>query len=159
VFYGEDFLDGAIDMSNGLLDRERYYWNPELTSMWGHGVVVLAPANRDSIVYVASDAVKNFGSESYVSWSRKPMLGYGWLKNFHSDLSRNNFATVDGKKFPAPRAYLRRPEFKDQFASLKAKRLEHCESVTLEDIERRLRTAEAREINLFAALGLRLGKL
>lgn len=156
LFFGEDFLDTAVDYSE---TSEKLYVSRELEQAWGLGGVDLRPMEVGAAFYVAGDAVKNFGAESFVMYSKRPYLGAAYADAFFDDFNRLNFCTIDGVRYPVPRSYLRRPELRSAFAPLRAKRREFVGTVSMEDVAELERTSRSRRINHEAAVDRRRGKL
>lgn len=154
LVFGEDFREGA----RYLYGDRREYESPYLQRKWGLGFVKVLSLEPGSAFYVGGDALKNFGGESFLLYSKNPFLGAAWAYAFYDDLVRNNFCTIEGTKYPVPKAYLRRPELRTQFAPLKAERLAHAESITFADAAEAVRTAPSREMNLLALSKRRRGQ-
>lgn len=116
--FGQDFLGGAEKFGD-------YYINPLLTDIWGLGHVTCAPMEPATTFYVAGYTLKNAESDDcFHHASTRPYIGAGWLKPFYDDIVRTGCVVIDGRRFPVPASYLRRPEYAAEFEQLKLDRAE-----------------------------------
>lgn len=155
IVFGQDFRD---DSYGGYeRDGKQYYCSAAVTECWPHGIAQVMPATARTIFYAAGDAMKNFERESHLLWSKKPFLGAEFVKQFGQDLLKG-FWVLDGVKHRVPASYLRREEFAELFAPLKAARGFFAESIDSEEVSRSILSAESRELNLRATLDRRRGE-
>lgn len=151
LFFGQDFLEGSYKVG---LDG-KYYESPLLNEVWGNGNVTLAPLEPAAAFYVAGYSLKNLGHPDVFNLqSRKPFIGAGWLDKYYDDLVRNGFVTIDGRKFPIPLAYLRRPERAIDFEALVDSRREHIRTASPDEAARRRASHRGKEANLLGRINL-----
>ena len=153
ILFNHDFEDKKLwRMSNGL----PLYVSEDLSSLWPLGFSSVGAATFQSAAYVARYIMKKVTgpmAEStyehvspetgeitqlqpeYVTMSRRPGLGKGWLDQYQSDIWPWDFVVVEGKKFRPPRFY--DDQVKDEetfFRQIKRNRIlgakEHAENNT-----------------------------
>lgn len=137
LIFGHDFSHDRIDINKKL------YTSPTLERLWGKGMVSVGPVVYQTAAYVANYILKKatgkLSEERYmrydsttgecwqvrpefITMSRKPGLGTGWLEKYSSDVYPSDEVVFDGKKFRPPRFYdSKLPE--EVLAGYKAKRV------------------------------------
>lgn len=110
----------------------RNYWNyrsETLETLWGLGHVEFSDVTSANGSYVAGYALKKMrGSKDpdkylrahpitgevhevlpeFAVMSTKPGIGQGWFDQFEMDAFPSDFVTIDGKRRPVPKAYVRK---------------------------------------------------
>ena len=93
--------------------RERIYVSPLLDRLWGFGFASVGDVSFGSAAYVARYHVKKVGSvvdgdhytnvhtgevlaPEYVTMSRRPGVGAGWIKKYMYDVYPHDFRVVKG---------------------------------------------------------------
>lgn len=124
VYFGLDVPD-KVPFSRSK-SGELQYRSETLTSIWGHGEVLLGTVTFQSVGYVAryttkkvngerlSEALHRFDGSTGESWqvepefmvsSRKPGLGRAWFNRYADDAFPSDFVVVDGRRMPVPAYY------------------------------------------------------
>lgn len=92
----------------------RLYTSKELDKLWGHGQCSVGSVTFESAAYVARYAMKKvFGNEAhyggrvpeYVTMSRRPGIGAGFVERFRSDIYPVDEVIVRGVRCRPPRYY------------------------------------------------------
>lgn len=161
ILFGQDFLFDSFHRHP--VEKGVSWCSQMISDCWSEGgqslgIHHITPGDPNAIFYAAGDAFKNYGLESKASWSKHPLLGKAFMDCFADDFNRNGFITIDGKKFPLPSVYKRRPEYKGDLALLRARDLEFREGQTFDDWQAHLASAEARRVNLEVKLKMRRGQ-
>lgn len=101
IIFGQDFLHDKIELSESL------YTSSDLTTIWGHGHVTIAPVTMSSICYVCGYVHKKLGSpDTFSLASRRPGIGHNWLRRYRLDCLRTGTVTIEGREYPVPPRYL-----------------------------------------------------
>ena len=89
VVFGHRFVDSFIS-------NNTYYCSRVLYDAWPYGHIKCDDVCNERLAYVAGYQLKQYqtrdGVSSYVKWSRRPGLGYFWLRRYWRDL-----LSADGK--------------------------------------------------------------
>lgn len=145
LFFGQDFREG----SQALGIAGEYYTSKFLDDTWSNGHVTVAPCEPGSVFYTAGYQLKNLDQPTaFHLGSRRPYIGAGWLSRYHDDIARLGFVTIEGKKFPIPASYLKRPEFAAEFEELVESRRAHIEGLSPGERWDRRSALRSREKNL-----------
>lgn len=92
----------------------RLYTSKELEKIWSHGQCSIGSVTFESAAYVARYAMKKvYGNEAhyggrvpeYVTMSRRPGIGAGFLERFRSDIYPSDEVIVRGVRCRPPRYY------------------------------------------------------
>lgn len=160
LFFGQDFLGGAVSCGMGPRSQNQYYVNERLTREWGLGHVVLAPAEPGSIFYTCGYALKNVGAgDSFMVSSRVPYIGHGWLSRYVDDVIRLGYVTIGGIRHSIPRSYLLRPEFAIELDALRDRRREFVRCLDPAVRADRRSSLRGLEVNLAATAAAARGAL
>ena len=118
ILFNHDFADKR-SMSNPL-GPSRLYTSRVLEELWPYGHSSIGTVTRQSAGYVARYSLKKvYGAGAadwyagrvpeYLTMSRRPGIGTGWLAKFHDDVYRGGEAVaemvVDGVRCKPPRFY------------------------------------------------------
>lgn len=115
IIFGEDFRDDSYAVNDTL------WSSPMLQKLWGHGMVSVGSVTMASACYVAGYVNKKIGdADTFSLMSRKPGIGFDWLRKYKDDLLRTGSVTIEGKEVPIPVRYLQ--WFEDEFADVKLER-------------------------------------
>lgn len=120
------------------------YTSETLTNLWGKGYVTIGEFNSTTADYCAKYVTKAYigaDKENAYNWvdengeviqrtppfqrsSNRPGLGSKFYEKYKQDLYGGDFALVDGKQRPVPKAYDRkfRKEHPEEFEAIKRKR-------------------------------------
>lgn len=142
LFFGEDFTAGSEQVF-----QSQTYYHPELESIWGHGHIQLGRLESGACFYTAGYMLKNAGTDAFQLSSRRPGIGYAWLRQFWEDLVRNNFLTLEGRKFSIPARYLDCVKLKQELEPLKDRRKEYARTAGLVKLSQGKLDARSREIH------------
>lgn len=158
LVFGRDFREDSYGSFEK--DGKDYYYSRLVDRCWyrDFGDAVVMPASPTAIFYAAGDALKNFGRDSHLLWSKKPLLGFDFMARYADDFNRNGFITIDGTKHRLPPVYKRRVEFYDALADLRDAAVEWQVANPGVDIEARMKSAHSRRLNLEATLARRRGQ-
>lgn len=161
IFFGQDFLSDCYHRHP--VEKGVAWCSQTIADAWSEGgdslgIHHITPGDPNAIFYAAGDAFKNYGLDSKANWSKHPLLGKAFMDRFADDFNRNGFITIDGRKCPLPSAYKRRPEYRADLESLRARDLEFREGQTFDDYQAQLASARSREVNLEAKLKMRRGQ-
>lgn len=159
LIFGEDFREGSFYFGCGEKSENRYYLNEALQAMWGLGNITLAECEGGSIFYTCGYQLKALDGEGFHIYSKKPAIGHGWLEKYHDDLLRNNFLTIEGKKFSIPTSYLRKKGYELIFDGLKDDRREYARTMDAEEKWKKRSSARSRETNIKAKAKANKGEL
>lgn len=122
LLFNHDFTDRKLLSVNS---QSRLYESRELNALWGHGFASIGDVSFESAGYVARyslkkvtgpDAEKHYGGRlpEYLTMSRRPGIGRGWLDEFSGDVYPDGVVvTRGGVKCKAPRYYDAYQEEKD----------------------------------------------
>lgn len=123
--YGEKFgrpHHHALLFNHGFDDREslgqvngRPLWRSDsLDKLWSYGFCSIGECTFESASYVARYTMKKYGKtdadyggrvKEYLTMSRKPGIGRGWLDKFYGDVFPRDEVVVNGKLCKPPRYY------------------------------------------------------
>lgn len=141
--FGLDFKDKE---ACGARDGIVYYTSKTLEAIWEKGFVQVGEMNFETAAYVARYITKKITGKDaweyynevnketgeilkerlaeYVTMSRRPGIGAGWLERFGKDVFPWDEVVMRGKKFKPPKFYLGKYELTspNEWAQLKAKR-------------------------------------
>lgn len=138
VFFGQDFLDGAFDISDSL------YSHPVLQEHWGHGQISIGSVTMASCCYVAGYVNKKVGdTDTFSLMSRRPGIGHDWLDKYSDDIARTGFVTIEGRQLPVPRRYFDWKE--DDLHDVKLERAARFSAMTPDERFKRYSSLPARE--------------
>lgn len=145
--FGLDFGDKKVCSRNrrtGMI----YYTSKSLEEIWGKGFVQVGEMNFETAAYAARYVTKKVTGKDafeyynkidketgeileekrpeYVTMSRRPGIGKGWLNKYESDVFPRDEVVMRGKMMKPPKYYLGQYEIAspDDYARLKGKRKE-----------------------------------
>jgi len=148
LFFGEDFLGDSYEVSDTL------YSNPHLESLWGHGLVSIAPVNMAVCCYVVGYVNKKIGDEdTFTLMSRRPGIGKDWLARYSDDIRRTGTVTIEGKELPVPLRYMAWHE--SEFQELKKARKRRFDALTPDQRYQRAVALPNKELAAKAILKMR----
>lgn len=113
---------------------EKLYESEVLNRLWNFGRARIGAVTFESAAYVARYITKKLtGARAqeyegrrpeYVTMSRRPGIGKGWLEKFKSDVFPGDFVVIRGKKMKPPKFYNSQYELLEpgEYAKLKARR-------------------------------------
>lgn len=108
LIFGSDFREGAETTRPGG------YTNSVIESIWGHGLIDIAPLSMATCCYVAGYATKKIGNpDTFVRMSTRPGLGHGWLDLYSDEIRANQSVVIDGQTLPIPKRYMEWEDFND----------------------------------------------
>jgi hypothetical protein len=119
-----DFTDKELwNIKNGV----RLYRSASLEKLWPFGFSTIGAVNAVSAAYVARYCIKKINGDmsyshynvdvdpetgemiqlepEFITMSRRPGIGRGWLQANHEDLYPKDFITNDGSQYKPPRYY------------------------------------------------------
>lgn len=119
LLFGLDFRHDRISYSPSL------YGSRTLDRLWGQGFTSIGQLTYESAAYVARYVMKKLtGSRAdaydrvdpdtgeifsvkpeYCTMSRRPGIGYGWVKEFHKDVFPSDEVVHTGRRHRVPRYY------------------------------------------------------
>lgn len=113
LFFGLDFPDKRAHGGSG---ENQTYISESLDSMWSHGNCVIGSATFESAGYIARYALKKVVGEKagdwyqgrvpeYLTMSRRPGIGAGFVKQYKSGIYRDDSVIVRGAECKPPRYY------------------------------------------------------
>lgn len=143
----------------------KLYRSALLEETWGLGHCSVGALTFESAAYVARYITKKqtgrraeehyefvdpFTGEyrqkkpEYVTMSRRPGIGAGWLEKYRSDVYPSDFIVVRGKKMKPPKFYLDilKRDFPEEYARLKARRKGGAEKIAENNTHERLLVRE-----------------
>lgn len=145
LLFGIDFLHDEVLVSNG--GKHNLFASPTLEACWSdtsgtsRGKVVHGSVSAASAAYVAGYCLKKFRpgaapsapinldtgvqrTREYVTMSRRPGIGAGWIDRFHTDVYPDDQVIHDGCKLRPPRYYDSRAGARDpaEFEGVRARR-------------------------------------
>lgn len=154
--FNVEFYDKVLwSVRNGV----RLYHSELLDEIWTHGRCIIGDVTVESAAYIAKYVMKKLkGSEpyirineqtgevyelekEYVTMSRKPGIGQGWIERFmDTDVKTKDYFTVNGKKYRVPRYYdeIMSKVDKDYVEAIKLKRRVKCRKRDDNGLQRRL---------------------
>lgn len=137
VLFGYEFLDA--EPWRRTATGNVIYRSQKLETIWGLGHAYTAPANEQSMGYVARYSVKKFKGSAecanahyeginpytgqlcqltpeFALMSSRPGIGGSWYDEFSVDCFPSDFVVIDGRKHPVPRYYLNKLGISDEYA-------------------------------------------
>jgi hypothetical protein len=141
IIFGLDFKDKKLWFNR---DGNKLYTSEALSELWPYGFSTIGDVTFQSAAYVARYIMKKHkgdGAEDhYTRWcpltgegtpvdpeyctmSRKPGIGYEWLKKYKADVYPHDYVVINGHKVKPPRYYDSLLD-EQEFAQVKAKRIE-----------------------------------
>jgi hypothetical protein len=113
LLFGLDFRDKEVVGSG---PGGPVFTSKILSDLWGKGFVTVGAVTIESAAYCARYVLKKqYGAEGkkayeflepeYITMSRRPGVGAGWLDRFKSDVFPHDYVVHDGRKNPVPRYY------------------------------------------------------
>lgn len=104
ILFGEDFRDRRLQIQDSQSGLPQF-WSEELEKLWGHGMCTIGEMTFESAAYVARYSLKKvLGDKAeahyqgrkpeYVTMSRRPGIGAGWLKKFGFSNTYNHDSVV-----------------------------------------------------------------
>lgn len=113
LLFNHDFNDKRKLSGNGI---NQLYESDQLNELWPHGFASIGAVTWESAAYVARYALKKIngpGAEEhyqgrvpeYLTMSRRPGIGAGWLEKWSSDVYPSDIVIVRGTKTKPPRYY------------------------------------------------------
>ena len=124
ILFGYDFPDKSYV---GRRKGNSVYRSDELEERWPKGFSLIGDMSWSAAAYVARYVLKKVSGEAaadryirdvnvetgeaivvepeYITMSRRPGLGKGWLEKYAGDCYPKDFVTVDGRKFAVPGYY------------------------------------------------------
>lgn len=114
LLFNCDFPDKRKMLS--MSGRFGLYISDELDSLWGHGHCFIGNVTFESAGYVARYAMKKVTGPAaadyymgripeYLTMSRRPGIGAGWVAKFRSDVYPADEVVVNGHRSRPPRYY------------------------------------------------------
>ena len=123
LLFNFDFKDKVVWKANK--DGGPLYVSEQLETLWGHGLTSVGEVNFNSAAYVARYIMKKVTGDQavshyeyvtdygevvqrqpeYVTMSRRPGIGKGWIDVFQSDVYPRDLVVLNNKKFRPPRFY------------------------------------------------------
>ena len=148
IMFNLSFDDLTLYSANN--GKNPIYTSLELDEIWSYGECKIGEVNVSTARYVAGYIQKKVTGNraeshyqrhsidkqtgeilstwtvapEYSTMSRRPGIGIGWFKKFHTDCYPSDFVTHKGAKHPIPRAYDREMEkqYKEEILDLRKKR-------------------------------------
>lgn len=113
LLFNLDFPDKVLLPREGV---NPLYRSPSLDSIWGHGFASIGAVSFESAGYIARYTLKKVvgpgASEhyanrvpEYLTMSRKPGIGRGWIDKFGAGVYRDDSCIVNGAECKPPRYY------------------------------------------------------
>lgn len=166
--FNHDFDDKVV--YTVTRNDHRLYVSEVLNSLWPHGFATIGDVTFESAAYVARYVMKKVTGDAaeahyafvdedgvcyqrapeYVTMSRRPGIGTGFVKRFMSDIYPDDFVLVNYKKARPPRFYdgLYEAAFPSDFARLKVSRVrgakDHADNNTPDRLKVRERVHAAK---------------
>ena len=141
IIFGMDFEDKVL-WSNR--DGNKLYTSVQLQQLWPYGFSTIGDVTFQSAAYVARYIMKKHKGEGaedhYTRWcpetgegtvvapeyctmSRKPGIGYEWLKKYKADVYPHDYVVINEHKVKPPRYYDSLLS-EEELAEVKARRIE-----------------------------------
>lgn len=154
IIFGKDWLEGSQQIDDKL------YTNHELVSMWGQGLVSIAPVTMASICYVCGYVTKKLDdTDTFTLMSRRRGIGYNFLDKYKTSLAQSESVTIEGREYPIPKRYLAWEEESKLFDHVKNNRRSYAKQKAGEDPMDRSRIERSREFNQKTKVRLRTEKI
>lgn len=100
LLFGVDFRQGSLPLTEG------FYTHPDVQAIWGKGIISISSVNMATCCYVAGYATKKLGApDTFVTMSKKPGLGHGWLDKYSDEIRNNGCVVIEGRRLPIPKKY------------------------------------------------------
>lgn len=114
LLFNVDFSDKRVCRKSG--SGEDLYSSGELESLWGYGKCWIGRVTFESAGYVARYTLKKVNGPNAADWymgrhpeyltmSRKPGIGTGWIKKWFPDVYRDDSVIVNGVECKPPKFY------------------------------------------------------
>lgn len=148
LMFGQDFKNGSeIQIDDEL------YTAPYLSETWNKGMVCVADFTMATACYVAGYVSKKIGrddDDSFHLMSRRPGIGFDWLRRYYGDILATDSVTCDGQEYPVPKAYIRWAEenLDDILVGVKERRQERMRSMSIDQVIDKRREVRAKEVYL-----------
>lgn len=92
------------------------YTSPSVEKLWGHGFITVSDVTFDAACYVAKYCIKLVNGEAsdkhydgrmpeHVTMSRRPGIGYDWLKKYPSDVYNHDSIVIKDSFIAKPPKY------------------------------------------------------
>jgi len=144
--FNYDFADKKLWKEN---NGQRIYTSKILEKIWGQGFCTIGTVTFESAAYVAryimkkvtgdlaADHYDRFDLETgeinqlkpeYISMSKKPGLGHGWLEKYQTDVFPSDEIIINGKSVKVPRYYDNQFQMEnaDQFTAIQKTRIKEA---------------------------------
>lgn len=146
--FGTDFRDGREYAINNEL-----YAVPRVTDLWGKGNVLIADFTMATACYVAGYVGKKINKpedDSFQLMSRKPGIGFDWLRKHVQDIVKTDSVIIEGREFPVPPQYIRWCEenMENELHGVKLRRAERFKNLSIEKVIDKRREHRAKEVYL-----------
>lgn len=133
------YSDGFNNLVSTSPTGDKVFCSRGLSSIWPYGFVSVGSVSSSSISYVAGYVVKKAESTYYkengltppfITMSRKPGLGYDFLKNYTEDVVSDQIM-IEDKVFQCPRYFMKLfekhcPELANYIKSNRLKKAKEC---------------------------------
>lgn len=113
----------------------KLYKSKTIEEIWKNGFCTIGSVTFESAAYVARYVTKKINGidaethyqgkkPEYLTMSRNPGIGFGWMKKWKDDVYPDDFVVIRGKKMKTPAYYDRQLEkdHKEEFLKLKQER-------------------------------------
>lgn len=165
IIFGMDFEDKVL-WSNR--DGNKLYTSAQLEQLWPYGFSTIGDVTFQSAAYVARYIMKKHKGEGaedhYTRWcpetgegtvvapeyctmSRKPGIGYEWLKKYKADVYPHDYVVINEHKVKPPRYYDTLLS-EEELAEVKARRVKDSQETIVEYGEAMDRLWVSEEIKL-----------
>lgn len=116
ILFGEDFFSDRVQIEDSQSGLPQYV-SPELDALWTHGRSTLGDVTFESAAYVARYSLKKVTGDrseahykgrrpEFVTMSRRPGIGAGWLEKFGIANTYNSDSVVmRGREMLPPKFY------------------------------------------------------
>lgn len=158
-----------------IVNENPLYTSEELSALWPYGFSSVGAASFQSAAYVARYILKKITGKNaerhyetqhpqtgeilqkapeYITMSRRPGIGTGWLKKFKTDVYPDDFVVIEGKKMRPPKFYDAILEIEDEatYQNIKNRRAiegrGHADNNTRDRLKVREQCQEARLTHL-----------
>lgn len=113
LIFGHDFDDKICIRRD---EENTLYRSPELEKLWDYGMSSVGAVTFKSAAYVARYVTKKVTGDQaqdhyagrkpeYCTMSRRPGIGYDWIKKYKADVFPRDYVVVNGKEASPPRYY------------------------------------------------------
>lgn len=115
ILFNHDFPDRKL-LPGTDMGRSPLYSSAQLSELWPHGFSSIGNVTFQSAGYIARYALKKVNNEraaahyqgkvpEYLTMSRRPGIGAGWIDRFKTDIYPSDELIVNGKITKPPRYY------------------------------------------------------